>query len=123
MANELDEAEACALAIGAFAPRRGTAVYVDRSPRRAGATPLGSPAFRAAVRAVLVFRDEMPGANWMHPCSYALVDPQNGAVLVQVRSDRPPAFGRLPPTWVVASDPDGLADLVPREAPPPKPPR
>jgi hypothetical protein len=54
----------------------------------------------------------MPGANWMHPCTYALVDLDSGELLLTVASDRPPVFGRLPDTWVVAADPDGLADLV-----------
>ena len=62
---------------------------------------------------VLVFEDQMPGANWMHPCTYALVDAQTGESVLTVPADRPPVFGRLPETWVVAVDPQGRADLAP----------
>ena len=62
---------------------------------------------------VLVFEDQMPGANWMHPCTYALVDARTGESVLTVPADRPPVFGRLPDTWVVAVDPHGRADLAP----------
>jgi len=48
----------------------------------------------------------------MHSCAYALVDPTGPTVLHTLSSDRPPAFGRLPETWVIASDPNGRADLL-----------
>lgn len=107
-----DDNTARALAAKAFEPRRGTTVYVDTWLRAPGSVQLGTDAHHLDVPAVLVFRDEMPGANWMHPCSYALVDPDTGAVLLRVSSDRPPAFGRLPPSWRLVSDPDGLGDLI-----------
>jgi Peptidase C13 family len=37
----------------------------------------------------LVFIDDMPGANWEHPCRYALVDPDTGDVRV-IDGTRPP---------------------------------
>jgi hypothetical protein len=98
--SELAESEVRACAEAAYAVEPGMVVYADRQPRLPGP-------------AVLVFRDEQPGANWMHPCSYALVAVDGRVVLERRVADRPPVFGRLPSSWVVVSDPDGLADLVP----------
>ena len=109
----VDAAEARALAREAFAPSPGTVVYVDRVPRLVGDVELGGERVRLERPALVVFRDEAPGANWMHPCTYAVVDRESGAVLTTVAADRPPRFGVLPHTWVVAADPDGRADLVP----------
>ena len=88
-------------------------VYVDRLVRQAGTVQLGAESHEVEGPSLLVFRDEMPGANWMHPCTYALVGLDSGELLLTVASDRPPAFGRLPDTWVVAADPDAIADLLP----------
>jgi hypothetical protein len=90
----------------------GVVVYVDRLVREAGAVSLGAESCEVERPSLLIFRDQMPGANWMHPCTYALVDLDSGELLLTVASDRPPVFGRLPDTWVVAADPDGIADLV-----------
>jgi hypothetical protein len=109
---EIAEGAARALAGAAFEPRAGTVVYVNTVLVGPDTAPVGAATLHADVPALLVFRDEMPGANWMHPCRYALVDPHTGSILAQAASDRPPAFGRLPRGWVIASDPDGLADLV-----------
>jgi hypothetical protein len=98
-------------------PRR-PAVYVDRRVRQPGSVMLGAQAFRLDSPALLVFRDEMPGANWMHPCTYALVDFATGDTVTQVAADRPPQFGMLPDSWVVAADPDGRADMVASEEAP-----
>ena len=88
-------------------------VYVDRALRAPGEVAVGPRMFSLTRPALLVFRDEMPGANWMHACTYALVDPESGESLLTVSADRPPVFGRLPDTWVVAVDPHGRADLAP----------
>jgi hypothetical protein len=61
----------------------------------------------------MVFRDEMPGTNWTHLSTYALVDAESGESVLTVSADRLPVFGRLPGTWVVAVDPKGRADLAP----------
>jgi hypothetical protein len=90
----------------------GVVVYVDRLVREPGTVSLGEESQEVERPALLIFSDHMPGANWMHPCTYALVDLDSGEMLRTVSSDRPPAFGRLPDTWVVAADPDGIADLV-----------
>jgi hypothetical protein len=109
----LDAAAARALAARAFSAQAGTVVYADRVPRAPGAVSVGTEELRIDRPALLVFRDEMPGANWMHPCSYALVDVETGELVTTIAADRPPHFGRLPDSWVVAADPDGRADLVP----------
>ena len=88
-------------------------VYVDRAVREPGDVVVGPRTFSLRRRALMVFRDEMPGANWMHPCTYALVDAESGETVLTVSADRPPVFGRLPATWVVAVDPHGRADLAP----------
>ncbi len=109
----VDSEVAVEAAVRAFGAAEGVVVYVDRAVREAGAVSLGSESHQIRGRSLLVFRDQMPQANWMHPCTYALLDLDSGELLLTVDSDRPPAYGRLPETWVVAADPDGIADLVP----------
>jgi hypothetical protein len=110
----VDRDVAVETALRAVSPSEGHVVYVDREVREAGTIELGGEQRRLERPALLVFRDQMPGANWMHPCTYALVDLESGELLASVASDRPPVFGPLPDSWVVASDPGGHADLVPR---------
>ena len=100
----------------AFRELPGMVVYVDRQPRPPGPIAVGGDELQIDRPALLVFRDEMPGANWLHPCTYALVDLETGDVVARHASDRPPHFGLLPSSWVVAADPEGRADLV---SPPP----
>ncbi|HEY2560062.1 MAG TPA: hypothetical protein VGI48_10180, partial [Caldimonas sp.] len=59
-------------------------VYVDRAVREPGEVVVGPRTFSLTRPALLVFRDEMPGANWMHPCTYALVDAQSGEAVLTV---------------------------------------
>lgn len=108
----VDGADAVAMAARVLAGSAGAVVYVDLAVHEAGDVGVGGESHRVEGPSLLVFRDEMPGANWMHPCTYALVDIDSGELLLTVPSDRPPTFGRLPETWVVAADPDGVADLV-----------
>lgn len=109
----LDEAVAVDLGVRSLGTSGVGVVYVDRVVREPGDVVVGPRAFSLTRPAVMVFRDEMPGANWMHPCTYALVDAQSGESVLTVPADRPPVFGRLPDTWVVAVDPNGRADLAP----------
>jgi hypothetical protein len=103
-----------ARAVRALEALPGSVVYADRLPRPPGTVQVGDRSVPADHPTLIAFRDEMPGANWMHPCTYAAVDLVTHAVIARVPSDRPPAFGTLPATWVVVSDPGGLADLVRR---------
>lgn len=94
-----------ALARAALEAAAGTVLYVDRAPRGPGLVTLGTQGVHLDRPALLVFRDEAPGANWMHPCTYALVDLETGDVVMRTASDRPPQFGPWPDSWVVAHDP------------------
>ena len=108
----VDAAVAVDLGVRSLGASGAGVVYVDRAVREPGDVLVGPRCFSLARPALMVFRDEMPGANWMHPCTYALVDAQTGESLLTVPADRPPVFGRLPATWVVAVDPHGRADLA-----------
>jgi hypothetical protein len=110
--DRLDEDTTVQCAAIAFPVTAGTVVYADRTVRPAGEIQLGDASLITSVACVVIFRDEMPGANWMHPCAYALVDPHTRTVVTNRVSDRPPVFGRLPASWIVASDPDQRADLI-----------
>lgn len=112
-AAELSMSTLRAAADRAFPVARGTVVYADRAVRDAGTLQVGAASVAVTAPSVLVFRDELPGANWMHPCSYAVVDVASGDVVYRAPADRPPVFGLLPSTWVVVSDPDEMADLLP----------
>jgi len=109
----VDEAVAVDLGMRSLGASGVGVVYVDRTVREPGDVVVGPRTFALTRPALMVFRDEMPGANWMHPCTYALVDASTGEPLLTVSADRPPVFGRLPATWVVAVDPHGRADLAP----------
>lgn len=108
----LDENTVTTLARNAFDVVPGFVVYADRLPREPGSVQVGTDTVTTEHPTLLVFRDEMPGANWMHPSTYVLLDLLTYEDVARIASDRPPAFGTLPATWVVVSDPDGLADLV-----------
>jgi len=110
----LDSATVTSLGQLALGATSGSVVYADRMPRARGPVQVGTKTIQAEHPTLLVFRDEMPGANWMHPSTYALVDLVTRDVLTRIPSDRPPVFGTLPATWIVVSDPDGRADLVRR---------
>ena len=109
----VDEAVAVDLGVRSLGASGSGVVYVDRAVREPGSVVVGPRTFPLTRPALMVFRDDMPGANWMHPCTYALVDVQTGESVLTVPADRPPVFGRLPETWVVAVDPQGRADLAP----------
>lgn len=108
----VDVSVARALARKALGAEAGVVVYVDTIPRGRGTVSVGPEEVHIERAGLVVFRDEAPGANWMHPCTYALVDLESGDVVTTAAADRPPQFGVLPNTWVVAADPDGRADLL-----------
>lgn len=112
-APQLDRKRVVALGQTAFESDAHAVVYADCEPRAPGRVPVGTETVETAHDTLLVFRDENPGANWMHPCAYALIDLVTSHVIAVVRSDRPPVFGQLPGTWIVVSDPGGRADLIP----------
>jgi hypothetical protein len=112
MDDLVDDGVVTALGSQALGGNTSAVVYADRQPRPAGDVEVGPHTVRTDQPTVLVFRDEMPGANWMHPCTYALVSIDTGDVVASATADRPPVFGRLPDTWLVVDDPSGRADLL-----------
>jgi hypothetical protein len=113
--GQVERIAAVALARAALGVAEDAVVYVDRTPRDPGTVAVGPVEVHADHSTLLVFRDEQPGANWMHACTYALVDLESGEILATAPADRPPRFGALPDTWIVASDPAGCADLLPSD--------
>lgn len=109
--NMVDRDLAVAAAARAFGAVGGRVVYVDTLVRNPGPVSVGDESRVVRAPSLLAFCDHDPGAAWPHPVAYALVDLRTGEASV-VPSDRPPVSGRLPETWVVAADPDRLADLV-----------
>jgi hypothetical protein len=118
-ASLLDNDNAIALGLLALKAEPGAVVYADRQPRAPGPVLVGTEPVQAERPTLLAFRDELPGANWMHPCTYALIEIETRRVIATVPSDRPPTFGFLPDTWVVAGDHDGRADLIRADSPHP----
>jgi len=87
--------------------RATSAVYLDRNLRQAGQGEIGGHESSSASAYYLAFIDQRPGANWMHPCRYLMIDPAAGKT-ASIQSDRPPQFGALPPTWRVVWRPSGI---------------
>jgi hypothetical protein len=89
---------------------RATSVaYLNESAERSGAATIGGRRFVVDHPYVVAFVDQKPGANWMHPCRYMLIDVRTDQV-TSFESDRPPAFGVLPSTWRVIARPPGLQE-------------
>jgi len=114
----IDASLARSLAGKVFEEETDAVVYVDREPRGPGTVSIGSEEVQVEHPALVVFRDEAPGANWMHDCTYALVDLETGEVVTTKAAERPPQFGLLPDSWVVAADPEERADLLPPDSNP-----
>ncbi len=80
--------------------RKKSVVYLDAELHAAGRSEIGGQQVAPTHSYVIGFVDQRPGANWMHPCRYLLIDPAARAV-TSIVADRPPVFGVLPPTWRV----------------------
>jgi len=89
--------------------RERSAVYLNETIHPPGTATLGMTRIEIDYPYVLAFIDRRPGANWMHPCRYLIVNPSDQA-LRSVDSDRPPAFGILPSTWKLIARSPGLED-------------
>ncbi|HYK35110.1 hypothetical protein [Alloacidobacterium sp.] len=88
------------------AERARSVVYLDEQLRPPGQIAIGGSKYERSDPFVLAFVDRKPGANWMHPCRYLLINPVTRNITL-IDSDRPPLFGALPPTWrVVWRSPD-----------------
>jgi hypothetical protein len=94
-------------------------VYLDQDLRPPGKTLVGGQEVQLDRPHVLAFIDQRPGANWMHPCRYLLIDTTTRQV-TSIDSARPPLFGILPATWRAVWRSANLADwqLLPMSHPP-----
>jgi hypothetical protein len=93
-------------------------VYLDEQLRPPGQCSIGGNKHPQDTACVVAFIDQRPGANWMHPCRYLLIDPVTSTIN-SIDSDRPPLFGALPPTWAVVWRSHGIDDwrLLPISGP------
>lgn len=89
--------------------REASVVYLDAQLRPPGAVSIAGLGSQADSPYVLAFIDQRPGVNWMHACRYLLIDPLTRTVSSK-ESDRPPAFGQLPPTWRIVWRAAGIED-------------
>ncbi len=89
--------------------RLAAVVYLDTTLREPGPASIGGREIDVDRAYFLAFIDAKPGANWMHPCRYLLID-RTGHEIDSVDSDRPPAFGALPVGWRVVLRPPDIED-------------
>ena len=89
--------------------RARSVVYLDQDLRPPGQTQVGGREVQFDHRHMMAFIDQQPGANWMHPCRYLLIDPVTSQ-LISVDAAQPPRFGVLPATWRVVWRSPGVAD-------------
>jgi hypothetical protein len=87
--------------------RERAVVYLNDGLMPAGNANVSGRDIVADHPYILAFVDREPGANWMHPCRYLLIDPANNKI-VSIDGDRPPAFGMLPQGWRIVAHPAGL---------------
>jgi len=99
--------------------RDKSVAYLDEQLRPAGQALIGEREYKQGVPYLVAFIDQQPGANWMHPCRYLLIDPASKTT-TSINSDRPPRFGTLPPTWRVVWRSQNIEDwrLLPLSRPP-----
>jgi hypothetical protein len=101
--------DASILAALTASERAQAVVYVDRKLREPGAVRVGESTVNITARGALAFVDQHPGANWMHPCRYLLVDVASGD-RQSVDASHPPAFGKLESSWRIAWRASGIED-------------
>ena len=89
--------------------RARSVAYLDSDLRPPGKTRIGKRVVQFEHAHVVAFIDRQPGANWMHPCRYLLIDPATSE-FISVDADQPPRFGVLPPTWRVVWRSRDIAD-------------
>jgi hypothetical protein len=86
--------------------RTHSAAYINDVTETAGRPAIGGQPVQIEHPYVLAFIDRNPGANWMHPCRYLVINPADGE-FTSIESGRPPAFGPLPGSWrLIRKSPD-----------------
>lgn len=89
--------------------RARSVVYFDEQLRPPGPSSIGGSEQQQNKPYLVAFIDRRPGANWMHPCRYLLIDPATTKI-TSIDSDRPPLFGALESTWRVIWRSHGVED-------------
>jgi hypothetical protein len=89
--------------------RERSAAYLNEKIFDAGSATIGGQQIKVHHSYVVAFIDRNPGANWMHPCRYLLIDPADQTVM-SVDGMRPPVFGALPSSWRLVARTPGLED-------------
>ena len=89
--------------------RRSAVVYLNNCLMPPGIFSLSGSQVNVAHPYLVVFLDCNPGANWMHPCRYLLIDPASRKI-TSLESDRPPVFGLLPSSWQIVIRPAGFEE-------------
>ena len=89
--------------------RRRAVVYLDDGLRPAGDGRAGGQAIAPGAAYRLAFIDRAPGANWMHPARYLVIDADSHE-MASIDSNQPPVFGILPAGWRVVWRPAGIED-------------
>jgi hypothetical protein len=86
--------------------RRRSAVYLNDTPAPAGHATIAGQPIEIDHSYVVAFIDRHPGANWMHPCRYLVINPSDQRCM-SLESNRPPVFGPLPSGWrLIQRSPD-----------------
>ena len=89
--------------------RAKSVVYLDEQLKPPGKSSIGGSEQQHNDPYVVAFIDRKPGANWMHPCRYLLIDPATSKI-TSIDSDRPPLFGVLESTWRIVWRSPGIDD-------------
>jgi hypothetical protein len=98
----------------------GIWVYATRAPLEAGTKICGWHTEHVVrERSWFFFIDDLPGANWHHPCRYVLVDSATGEVTVIQEKNPPHFFNEM--EWVIGKPtetpnrPEGSAICPPKQ--------
>ena len=89
--------------------RARSAVYIDDTPEPPGQVTIAGRQIGVGHSYFVAFIDRNPGANWMHPCRYLVINPADRQV-ISIDGNRPPAFGTLPRTWRLIGRSAGVED-------------
>jgi hypothetical protein len=89
-----------------FSNRSTTNLYLDRAVRKPG-THIGPDFQKIRVErpTIVVFADDMPLANFAHPCRYLLYDSENGRLDREVPARFPPFVEHVPETLIPLHEP------------------
>lgn len=89
-------------------------LFIDNSVHRK-ASRITTPDMKVSMRrdTVMVFEDEYPRLNWMHPCRYLLFDAKTGEKYKEIKANFPPYMTDIPETFKPFHEP--IPVLVPEK--------